>query len=120
MRRTIKASVAMVLLALMLAGCANMGGKSGIDQAIQYRAGFNTILSKWNIELVGMPVDQQKAWATKALPFVTGGVAALDTMDIVVGAGGTPTPENIQAYLVAKNKMIDLLASLVLAKKGGK
>jgi hypothetical protein len=41
-------------------------------------------------------------------------------MDIVVGAGGTPTPENIQAYLAAKNKMIDLLASLVLAKKGGK
>ena len=109
-----------ILLILLVVGCTNMSGKAGIDQAIQYRATFNTILSQWNIELSGMPVEQQKAWATKALPFVTGGVAALDTMDIVVGAGGTPTPENIQAYLAAKNKMIDLLASLVLAKKGGK
>ena len=118
--RKLKVTVVLTVrlaLAVMLAGCP-AGGKATIDQAIQYRAGFNTLLSQWNMELAGMPVDQQKMWAVKALPFVTGGVAALDTMDMVIGAGGTPTPENIQAYLVAKNKMIDLLASLVLAKKG--
>jgi hypothetical protein len=41
-------------------------------------------------------------------------------MDIAVGAGTSPTPENIQQYLTAKNQMIDLTAALILAKKGGK
>jgi hypothetical protein len=115
-----KTMAAICLLAVMVAGCAGLGGKTGIDQAIQYRAGFNTLLSQWNTEIAVMPAEAQKEWATKALPIVIAGVTALDTMDIVVGAGGTPTPENVQAYLNAKNKMIDLLASLVLAKKGGK
>jgi uncharacterized protein YceK len=111
---------ALFIVCALFVGCASMGGKTGIDQAIQYRAGFNTLLSQWNTELAAMPAESQKEWATKALPIVVAGVTALDTMDIVVGAGGTPTPENVQAYLNAKNKMIDLLASLVLAKKGGK
>ena len=120
MKRTIKCSVAMVLLALMLAGCANMGGKTSIDQAIQYRSAFNTLLGQFNSELAAMPAVQQKDWATKSLPIVQAGVLALNTMDIAVGAGTSPTPENIQQYLTAKNQMIDLTAALILAKKGGK
>ena len=118
MRRTIKCSVAVVLAVMLLAGCANLGGKTSIDQAIQYRSAFNTVLGQWNTELSVLPPADQKAWATKAIPFVQAGVLALDTMDIAAGLGTAPTPENIQAYLTAKNRMIDLLAQLILAKKG--
>jgi len=111
-----------ILLAMvaLIAGCSGMGGKATIDQAIQYRSGFNTMLSQWNTELAALPPADQKQWAVKAVPVVQGAVLALDTMDVAVGLGGQPTPETVQQYLIAKNKMIDLLAQLVLAKKGGK
>ena len=118
MRRTLKLSLAMVLLALMLAGCG--GKQTSIDQAIQYRGAFNTLLAQYNAELAAMPAVQQKDWATKSLPIVQAGVLALNTMDLAVGAGTPPTPETIQQYLTAKNQMIDLTAALILAKKGGK
>ena len=120
MKRTIKVSLAMVLLLALVAGCAQTGAKTGIDQAIQYRSAFNTLLGQFNSELAAMPAVQQKDWATKSLPIVQAGVLALNTMDIAVGAGTSPTPENIQQYLTAKNQMIDLTAALILAKKGGK
>lgn len=103
---------------LMLAGCANVGGKPTLDQAIQYRSGFNTMLAQWNTELTSLEPLEQKAWAQKAAPFVQSAVLALDTMDLAVGLGSTPSPETVQQFLVAKNKMIDLMAQLALAKGG--
>jgi hypothetical protein len=105
---------------LLLAGCAQTGAKTGIDQAIQFRSAFNTLLAQFNTELAAMPPDQQKVWAQKAVPFMQAGVLALNTMDIAVGAGSSPSPDTIQQYLAAKNQLIDLTASLILAKKGGK
>jgi hypothetical protein len=105
-----------ITLLMLLTGCA--GTLSSIDQAIQYRSGFNTMLSQWNIELATLPPVEQKVWANQALPYIKAGVMALDTMDIVIQTGNTPSPENVQAYLQAKNAMIDLLAKLILTKKG--
>lgn len=109
--------VVMICLA-MVVGCATMGGSPTLDTAIQYRSGFNTMLSQWNTELATLPPADQKAWAQKAVPVVQSAVLALDTMDIAVGLGGQPLPETVQQYLAAKNQMIDLLAKLVLAKGG--
>jgi hypothetical protein len=114
-------AVPIILCIILMAGCAALiGTNTPLDQAIQYRSAFNTMLAQWNLELSGMPIDQQKAWAQKAIPFVQAGVMALDTMDLTIGAGSQPTPDTIQQYLMAKNRMIDLLAQLILAKKGGK
>ena len=112
-----KAIVGILALVLLVA-CAQIQGVTSKDQAIQYRSAFNTMLGQWNTELAGLPLDQQKVWAQKSLPFVKSGVLALDTIDTAVGLGGNPTPETVQQYLVAKNAMIDLIAQLILAKKG--
>lgn len=116
---------ARVALIVMLLGfvcigatCQNHGINVPLDTAIQYRSAFNTMLMQWNSELATMPTTDQKLWAQKALPFVQAGVLALDSMDIAVGLGGQPSPETIQQYLAAKNQMIDLLAQLIVAKKG--
>jgi hypothetical protein len=109
-----------LLCLLLMLGCAQYQGKSTIDQQIMYRSQFNTALQQLNFELGTMAPEHQKAWAQKVVPFVTACAAALDTMDIVIGTGSSPSPENVQAYLTAKNQMIDVLAQIVLAKKGGK
>ena len=115
-----KKIIALLAMVVLVAGCAQMGAKTGVDQAIQYRSAFNTLLAQFNSELAVMPAPQQKEWATKSLPIVQAGILALNTMDLAVGAGATPTPQTVQQYLAAKNQMIDLTASLILAKKGGK
>ena len=114
-----KRFIAIPIILILLIGCSPMGMTTK-DQAIQYRSGFNTLLSQFNTELSVMPIDQQKIWAQRAIPFMQAGVLVLNTMDMQINAGGPITQENIQAYLAAKNNMIDLIANLVLAKKGGK
>lgn len=109
-----KLTVVLIMCAL-LAACATA---PTIDTSIKYRSQFNALLSQFNLELAGMPLDQQKAWAQKAAPFVQTGATALDMMDITAGAGGTITPENLQQFMTAKNALIDLVANLVLSKKG--
>ena len=118
MRRTIKCSLAMVLAVMLLVGCANMGGKTGIDQAIQYRSIFNSTLSSFSTNLATMPQAEQQKWASQALPFAKAGVLALDTMDAVVAGGGTLPADSVQQYLVAKNALIDLIAKMILVKGG--
>lgn len=113
-----KTFLTVMMCVALVAGCTQLGKNPSIDQAIQYRSGFNTMLSQFNAELAAMPPADQKAWAQKAAPIVQAGVLALDTMDVAVGLGGQPSPETIQQYLTAKNQMIDLLAKLVLAKGG--
>jgi hypothetical protein len=108
-----------ILLILLVTGCVTQG-QTIKDQAIQYRSAFNTVLSQFNTELAVMPIDQQKIWAQRAVPFMSAGVLALQTIDMQANAGAPVTQETIQAYLVAKNQMIDLIANLVLAKKGAK
>lgn len=116
MKTAIRISV-VLMLAFFVMG-AMCQGVTSKDQAIQYRSAFNTMLAQWNAELAGLPLEQQKSWAQQSLPLVNSGVLALNTMDIAVGLGGQPTPETIQQYLAAKNAMIDLLAKLILTKKG--
>jgi hypothetical protein len=118
--KRIKMAIVPILFIMLLAGCTQTGAKTGIDQAIQFRSAFNTLLAQFNTELSVMPPEQQKIWAQKAVPFMQAGVLALNTMDIAAGAGTSVSPETIQQYLTAKNQMIDLTASLILAKKGGK
>jgi hypothetical protein len=117
--RNVKWAVPLICI-LLIAGCTQMQGKSNIDNQIIYRSQFNTALQQLNFELGTMPPDTQKAWAQKAVPFVYACSLALDTMDMAIGTGSTPSPEDIQAFLKAKNQMIDVLAQIVLAKKGGK
>lgn len=118
MRQT-RLTVLVVLVALLV-GCAGMQATTSLDQAIQYRGAFNTLLSQWNTELAGMPQPMQREWAQKAVPVVQAGVLALDTIDVMAGAGGTITADNVQVYLTSKNKLIDLISQLILAKKGVK
>jgi hypothetical protein len=108
-----------LLCILLLAGCANMGGKTSIDQAIQYRSIFNSTLSSFSTNLAAMPQPAQQKYAAQALPFARSGVLALDTMDAMVAGGGTLPVESVQQYLIAKNALIDLIAKMIL-EKGGK
>ena len=120
--RTARVILMVMLLGFLAVGatCQQPGVNVPMDAAIQYRSAFNTMLMQWNSELAVMPPADQKVWAQKALPFVKSGVLALDSMDIAVGLGGQPSPETVRAYLAANNQMIDLLAQLILAKKGAK
>ena len=113
-----KLALIIVLLGFVCIGATCQRQGLPVDSSIAYRSGFNTMLAQWNAELTAMPPADQKVWAQKALPIVQAGVLALDTMDIAVGLGGQPSPETVQQYLIAKNQMIDLLAQLILAKKG--
>ena len=108
-----------LILMLLVAGCAT-SGTSTKDLAIQYRSAFNALLTQFDTELSTMPIDQQKSWAQKSVPFISAGVLALQTMDMQIGASGEMSQQTLQAYLTAKNQMIDLVANLMLAKKGGK
>ena len=115
--------VSILTVVCLVAACAGIQQtqpKSAIDTQIMYRSQFNTALQQLNFELSTMPPDQQKAWAQKVIPFVSACSVALDAMDVEIGTGSSPSPENVQAYLTAKNQMIDTLAQIVLAKKGGK
>ena len=107
-----------VSLVVMLALVACQGRQTTIDQAIQYRAAFNAAVGSFYSELQALPQAQQKDFASKAVPIVTAGKLALDTMDSMVGAGQSITPDQVQAFLAAKNQMLDLLASIVVAKGG--
>lgn len=107
------------IILILLVGCATQGTTTK-DMAIQYRSGFNALLTQFDSELSTMPADQQKVWAQRSVPFITAGTIALQTIDMQVGTTGQMSAEAFQAYLTAKNQMIDLVANLVLAKKGGK
>ena len=117
MKRAIKLSLAMVLLALMLVACA--GQQTNMDQAIQYRSLFNSTLSSFTTNLQTLPQPLQQKYATMAVPVASSGVLALDTMDAIVAGGGKIDPANVQQYLAAKNALIDLIAKMIL-EKGGK
>jgi hypothetical protein len=110
-----------ILLAMvaLVAGCSGMGGKTSIDQAIQYRSLFNSTLSSFTTNLAAMPQPAQQKYAEMAVPFARSGVLALDTMDAMVAGGGALPAESVQQYLVAKNALIDLIAKMIL-EKGGK
>lgn len=107
----------LIIFILLVVGCVSTG-KTSKDMAIQYRSAFNTLLSQFNTELSVMPPAQQKEWAQKAIPFMSAGVLALQTMDMQANADAPISQETFQSYLNAKNQMIDLIANLVLAKKG--
>jgi len=117
--RKIKLAVPLLCILLLVAGCSNMGGKTSIDQAIQYRSLFNSTLSSFTTNLASMPQPAQQKYAAMAVPFASSGVLALDTMDAMVAGGGTIDPASVQQYLVAKNALIDLIAKMIL-EKGGK
>ena len=112
-----KLTVLLIVCSLFV-GCAGLGGKTGIDQAIQYRSIFNSTLSSFSTNLASMPQAEQQKWAAQALPFARAGVLALDTMDAVVAGGGTLPADSVQQYLVAKNALIDLIAKMILVKGG--
>ena len=114
-----KRALPIVMVALLaLVGCAGQQ-LSNVDQAIQARAAFNIALGSFNANLSTMPEPLKSEYAANAIPVVKSGVLALDTMDALVAAGATPTPETVQQYLKAKNALIDMIAEMVV-KKGGK
>lgn len=110
-----KKLIMLFLVCMIAVGCAGM--QTTKDQAIQYRQQFNILLGQWNTELMTLPEAQRIEWAQKSIPVVQSAVVALDTMDIVVGQGGAITADNIQVFLAAKNKLIDLIANLIATKK---
>jgi len=110
-----KRLLAVFLILGLFIGCA--GVQTTKDQAIQYRQQFNILLGQWNTELSTLPEAQRIDWAKKSVPVVQAAVIALDTMDIAVGQGGQLSADNIQAFLSAKNRLIDLIANLIASKK---
>jgi hypothetical protein len=113
-----KRLVLVLMVIGLLVGCGSLGGKAPIiDTAIQYRSTFNTLVASFSAEISTLPAEQQKVWAQQSLPFIQSGSLALDAMDVMVGTGGSPTPETVQQYIAAKNKLIDLLAKVILEKK---
>lgn len=110
-----KKFIVLLLFCVMFVSCA--GFQTTKDQAIQYRQQFNILLGQWNTELMTMPEGQRIEWAQKSVPIVQSAVVALDTMDMVVGQGGQLTSDNVQMFLAAKNKLIDLIANLIVFKK---
>jgi len=122
MKRVSTLLVSILIVIGLVVGCAGLQGKPAIDQAIQFRSQFNLIVKQFSQELnvSPLPMEEKQAWADKAIPVVILISGILDTMDAMVATGGEITPDQLQGYLDAKNKLIDLLAKFILASKGGK
>lgn len=110
--------VGLVLAVCLLAGCP--GKQTTIDQCIQYRSMFNSTLNSLSTNLATLPQPQQQKYAEMALPFASAGALALDMMDAATANGGQIPANELQKFLKAKNDLIDLVAKIILEKKGGK
>jgi len=122
MRRTIKVSVAMVLLALMLAGCATTGLVTPDKMTPQGKAAFvlqlyNNADSNYRAQFAATPVpmaDDMKQYFRTYKAVLEGAAPVVDLYASTVKSGGLPTPDQEQQILTIIYKL-----QAMLVKKGG-
>jgi len=107
----------LVPLFFSCAGLSSMSSMSPKDQAIEYRAVFNSALSQFNVHIQTVPDADKEAWKARAIPIARAAAVALHTFDVVAAGGGSFTPESVQEFLTLKNQLIDLTAELILKNK---